>query len=68
MKIEIEKLRARLQQQARIAKRAERALTLLDRGLGNRVKIARGFRAALMAGIEKFENEILGGDNADNLG
>jgi hypothetical protein len=66
MKIEIEKIRATLQKQARFARRAERALTLLDRGLGNRVKIASSFRAALISGAEKFKDSILGGDNDNN--
>ena len=65
MKIEIEKIRAQLQKQARFARRAERAISLVDRGLANRVKIASSIRAALMAGVEKFENEILGGDHAN---
>lgn len=56
----LEEIRRHLQRQAKIARAADRALTLLDRGIANRGKIGRVINSAIEAGKKTFEEEILG--------
>ena len=58
----LEQLRQHLQRQAKIARGAERALTLLEKGITNRRKIGRVINSAIEAGKKTFEEEILGDD------